>query len=296
MPRAVTFDVPTDPTQFDPLQIRPRVLLGFSVSALARWFAAHVASYPALLSEHRTAFAFTVVQLDYALPHLRFTDADWLAVTGRLMVADSAKYVRLTVDFHARGGATDPRPVASFQTDLRVVTIVEDHGLTALPGLFPENLLAKFLPDEVYRPDRAAIAATATPPTGEQILGEVSRDSTLCRSQCEVADQWSFIEVIEALTAARERLFLLDTAAPTLAKLAVRLPLRGVTAVFHRAMFVFDTVRIRTRAIAGPNGSDNLVFLHTVHDPSHEVDCVTAWETLTEPAPEPTKSSVSAMA
>lgn len=286
MPRAVNFEVPTDPTMFDPLQIRPRVLLGLSMGALARWFAAHVVPYPQLVSKHRTAFVFTVVQLDYALPPLLFANADWLAVNGRLLVSDSAKYLRLAVDFSTPGGASDARPAASFHTDVRVVTVVEDRSLTAVPGVLPEDLLARFLPDEVYRPDRAAIAATATPPTGMSILDEVSHDFIISRSQCEVADQWSFIELIEALTAARERLFLLDTVAATIAKLAVRRSLHSVTAVFHRAMFVFDNCQIRTHAIAGPDGPENIIFLHTVHDPSHAVDCVTAWETLTEPAPE----------
>lgn len=280
MPRAVTFEVPADPTQFVAAQVRPRALLELSMQAFARWLAAHVVPYSRLLGEHRIGFVFTTVQLDYALPHLRFTDTDRLEVTGRVAVSDSAKYLRLAVDFQAPAATAARRPVGSFEANLRVVAVLEDLCLTGVPGILPEHLLARFQPEEVYRPDRAAIAAVATPPAGEPILDEVSYESTLYHSQCEVADQWSFIEVIESLAMARERIFLMDSVAPDLAKLAVRSPVRGVVAVFHRAMFVFDTCRIRTRAISS-NGPDEVVFRHTVHDPAHSADCVTAWETLT---------------
>jgi len=279
--RDVAFQVPTHPGQFGPLQIRPRVLLGLSADALARWLAAYLVPYPRLLADHRTAFVFTTVRLRCDPPQLRLADADWLNVTGRITASGSAKYLRLRTEIAADPpDQVVPRAVATFGADLRIVTIVEQRTLTAEPGTLPRDLFALFEPDEIYEPDRAALVREATPPTGEEVCGAVW-ETTLYRSHCEVADQWSFIEVMELLTAARERLYLLDGAPSHANRLAVARPIVATTAVFQRARYIFDTCRITTRLLvrdgaAGPD--DSGFFLHALDDPAHAGRCLTAWE------------------
>lgn len=297
MAREVAFRVPTHPGQFGPLQIRPRTLLGLSADALARWFAAYLVPYPRLLTEHGTAFVFTTVRLDCDDPQLRLADADWLTVTARVTASDSAKYLRLSTRIAALAppDRSQPRSVAAFRADLRVVTVVEDQTLTAIPGTLPPDLFSRFKPEEIYEPDRAALARDATPPGGKELCG-AAWEPTLFRSHCEVADQWSFIEIMELLTNARERMYLQDamdheamgTAASPATKLAVARPITATTAVFHRALYLFDTCRITTRLLVPDHiegrtdgAPDSPFFLHTLDDPAHPGPCLTAWERTT---------------
>lgn len=281
MAREVTVETPVDPSQFGPDQIRPRALLAQSIGGLARWFAAHLVPYPRLLNDHATGLVFTTVRLQHTSPGFRFGDADWLEATSRVSVSDSAKYLSLDVDFRARRDtqARADRPVGSFHADLRVVTVVEDKALSAVPGTLPDPLLALFRRDEIYEPDRAALARASTPPDGREIFAGAGYKTTIFRSQCEVADQWSFIEVMEMMTAARERLFL-DSAPEAVGRLAVADPPRHTAATFHRALYVFDTCEIATRVVAAPGDAGFVAFVHTLEDPAHPGPCVTAWEVL----------------
>jgi len=285
MPRSITFDTPTDPVQFGPMQARPRVLMGLAITSLARWFAAYLVPYSRILDEHHTGFAFTTVQLENALPDLRFTDADWYTVTAHVTASDSAKYLHLRTDIEARlqAGAVGSRPVATFHADMRVVTVVEPLTLSGEPGVLPKSLFDRFLPDEIYRPDRSAITRATTPPDGNEIFRDGDTEVVLYRSQCEVADQWSFIEVLERLTANRERLFVGNAAPADVGRLAVAQPVRKTVAVFHRAMYVFDTCNITTRLLASPDEEGQLAFVHTLHDPAHPGPCLTAWEIVPNP-------------
>jgi hypothetical protein len=289
MPRAITFETPTGPTQFGPEQIRPRVLLGLAMTSLGCWFAAHLVPHSRLLNDYRTGFVFTTVQLDNALPDLRFADADWLAVTSRVTVSDSAKYLHLTVDIDARLDTQESatRRVASFNADLRAVTVVESEALTATPGTLPGPLYARFLPEEIYQPDRTAIARAATPPEGKEIFNSNGQETILCRSHCEVADQWSFIEVLELLTTARERLFLQSGVPAAVGRLAVAHPVRNIVGVFHRSMYVFDTCRISTRVLTSSTEDSRLTFTYSLDDPARPGTCVTAWENVTMPEGNP---------
>jgi hypothetical protein len=287
VPREITFETPTDPGQFGPEQMRPRVLVGLSMSVLTRWFAAYLVPYSRLLNDHLIGFVFTTVRLDADLPALRFADADWLLTTGRVTASDSAKYLRLDAEIRARldTQAVSARRVAAFHADMRVVTVVEDLALTAEPGILPENLFTRFQADEIYQPDRAALAQAAVQPDGKEIFAGAVWEFPLCRSQCEVADQWAFTEIMELLTTARERLFLHDATPPPVARLALGSPVRSTGVIFQRALYVFDTCRITTRVLAGADHHDQVVFLHSIDDPAHAAACATAWEITEARAP-----------
>ena len=207
MTRTVCFETPTDPTLFGPDQPRPRGLLALSMRGFATWLAEHLVPYSRLVSDFGTGAVFTAVRLDY-LGELRFADADWITTTTRVQVSESAKYLRLDVDLDAPRASDGRRfPVGRVHADLRLVTILEPDGLTATPGTLPGRLLDRFEARETYHPDREALARATTPPTDRSVVAERVTSGGLYRSHCEVADQWSFIEVIELLTAAREQFF-----------------------------------------------------------------------------------------
>ena len=279
MARTVAFETPTDPTLFGPDQLRPRAMLALSMRGFATWLAEHLVPYSRLVYDLSAGAVFTAARLDY-LNGLRFADADWLITTTRVQVSESAKYLSLDVDLEARGVTVGRRrPVGHFHADLRLVTILEGDGLTAVPGTLPARLFDRFPASERYRPDREALARVTTPPTQRAIVAEHVERGRLGRSQCEVADQWSFIEVIELLTAARERLFLADLP-EEIRRLGVSRP-SSITAVFHRPLYLFDHYQITTRVFA-EGGGPLLppVVAYEITDPAHDASCVTAWETL----------------
>ena len=278
MTRTVSFETPTDPTLFGPDQPRPRALLALSMRGFATWLAEHLVPYSRLVYDFGTGAVFTTVRLDY-LGELRFADADWLTTTTRVQVSESATYLRLDVSVDARYALDGRRlPVAHSHADLRLVTILESDVLTAVPGTLPDRLFDRLEAQDTYRPDREALARDTTPPTHGVVLAERVSRGSLCRSHCEVADQWSFIEVIELLTTARERLFQAELP-EEIRRFAVSSPTRSITAVFHRPLYLFDDYRLTTRMVAeGAPGLPSLVY--EMDDPTHAASCVTAWETL----------------
>jgi acyl-CoA thioesterase FadM len=290
MTRRSIVTIPTDPSQFGPLQAKPRALLGLAMSGLSAWFAEHLGvSYSQLLTRHRIGFVFTNVHLDFAHPDVRFADADRLTASAHLTASDTAKYLHLEVDITAppRAVGGRSRQVANYRADLRVVTIFEDVTLVGEPGLLPAWLHERFQPSEVYVPDRAAIARVSTAPSGKPLDAQGTTAITVLRSHCEVADQWSYPELLELMTAARESLFLDDTVPADVARLAVALPIRSTTAVFRRAMFVYDSCRVTTQAylLEHHDGHDGAVmFSHEVHDSATSELCLTAWEILGPPS------------
>jgi hypothetical protein len=284
MPREVTFEQPLDPSQFGPEQLRPRALLALAMNGLGRWFATFLVPYSRLLSDHRTGLVFTVAHLRRTPPDLRFRDADWLAVAARVSVSGTAKYLRLEVGFQARSHSevSAHRQVASFRAHLRVVDIAEDQAMTAVPGVLPDHLLGLLDPSDLYRPDRAALAAASSPPTGVEVFAD-DHEAIMCRSDCEVADQWSFIEVVELATRARERLYRRGTVPVAIARLAVAEPVGRIDARFDGSLYVFDDCSVTTRVLVEP--SHDVVFVHTFTDTAHRRRCATVWETL-HPGPD----------
>jgi hypothetical protein len=110
----------------------------------------------------------------------------------------------------------------------------------------------------------------------QQMFGSQEWLTPLFRSHCELADQWSFIEMLELATLARERFFAYDGSSPV-ARDAVRAPVRDVGAVFRRPMFVFDECRVVTSTHrAAQNG--NVVFLHQMDRSALRRTHLTIWE------------------
>jgi hypothetical protein len=280
--RLALVTIPTDPSQFGPVQIKPRALLGLAMSGLSAWFDEHLkVSYSHLLTRHRTGFVFTNVHLDYAYPDVRFADAGQLTATAKVTASDSAKYLHLDVDIDALDRTDgEARRVAAYRADLRSIEICEDMTMAGDPGLLPAWLCERFQPTEIYSPDRAAIARASTAPAGRPLDAQATTTVTLTRSHCEVADQWSYPELMELLTTAREHFFLDDSIPAEIGRLAVAAPIRSMAAVFQRSMYVFDSCRIITRAYVLPEQQDAVMFGHEVHDPVHPGQCLTAWEIL----------------
>jgi hypothetical protein len=167
---AISFDVPVEPTLFSPLQLRPRAVLGLAISGLSRWLATHLVSYPELLGKHRIGMVAAAVRLDYARPHLRFDEADWLTTTATLAVSTTGTWLRLRAEL-----TTSTRPAATVFLELRPVDLGDDpDGMSALPGSLPEGLLGGFAVEERFTADPRATVSAAVPPRTGTALGETA--------------------------------------------------------------------------------------------------------------------------
>lgn len=101
----------------------------------------------------------------------------------------------------------------------------------------------------------------------------------ISRSHAEVADQWSFIEMVELATQARERLFVEDMHAPLAPHQVIGAPTRTLHAVFRRPMYVYDACRV-TSSASLDSGTSALYFQHRIGPPDNPRPHLTVWETF----------------
>lgn len=272
MPRVVTFEVPVDPTLFGPNQLRPRAILGMATSGVGRWLVSHVAPYPALAAEHRTGFVVSSLRLDYADPQLRYDEATWLAATVGLTIDSTGERVRFRISY-----AGDGRPAAELNGELRVLALTGDEGLTALPGALPLDLVARFQADEIH-PFSGRVAVP--PITTDELMEPREYTTTLSRSHCEVADQWSFIEMAELMTRAREQIYITTPSPSAAVRLAASAVVRRTSIVLMRPLFVFDECVITTSAARSSTDPGEVVFRHVLRRRSETTTCVITWEVV----------------
>ncbi|MGW0995652.1 hypothetical protein [Streptomyces sp. NPDC002520] len=245
-----------------------------AISGLARWLATHLVPYPDLLGKHHTGLVAAAVRLDYDRPHLRFHDADWLTATVTLEVSETGTWMRLRTKVTTPAG-----PAATAVLELRPVNLGDEReSMSALAGCLPEQLLSAFAVEERFTADpRAATRAAVPPKSGAELSEAAQYPLQLYRSHCEVADQWSFIEMSELFTQARERMFFGHPQPPDRLRLAVSAPVRSFSALLRRPMYSFDECTGTTRAFDAPNG---VVFVHALRRSSATGPNISAWELI----------------
>jgi hypothetical protein len=271
MPREISYTEPVVTTMFSPLQLRPRTLLGLVSPCVARWLAEHVTSFPEMVKTYRSAMVVSSLRIDHATPHLHFTDTPWLTVRSGMFIDSRGKWLQVDIDCTA-----GDRSVARVTAAIRVLTVTDPSSLAATPGVLHPDLRERFTPAETVttfqHPDR--------PPTfPKAVLPPRCWQTFISRSHAEVADQWSFVEMVELATQARERLFVEKLHEPLPARDVVGTPTRTLHAVFSRPMFVYDPCEVTSSAHLDPDTSI-LCFRHQVGHPGSPHPHLTVWEIL----------------
>jgi hypothetical protein len=202
--RRSVFHVVTDTSHFNPLQLQPRALLSLSFNALSRWLKEHLVSFPELIRRHRTSLVILGASIDYEQP-LGFFDGDGLEVDAALRVLSAGRRAELGVVFTGVLGRA-----ARVRIVLCPVHIEDPSSLAAAPGVLGEGLLARLEEDE-----REATSPVRTLPehlhrleTEGREVGRGTSAFVIHRHQCEVADQWAFIEVAGLVGGSREAMVL----------------------------------------------------------------------------------------
>jgi hypothetical protein len=242
--RRISYDLVTDTSHFNPLQLQPRALLSIAFNALSRWLERYLVSFPKLIGEHRTSLVILGATIDYETP-LGFFDGDRVEVDAGLRVLSAGRRAELSVSFTgARGRAARVRIL------LCPVLIDDPASLAAAPGAIPENLLSRLDSDELD-----ASSPTRTLPQLQKQLESHGRELgrgismfAVQRHQCEVADQWAFAEVAGLVGAGREQLVLARGDAAGVLVDGLARPLVRFTMELRRPFFWFQAGSVDTTA------------------------------------------------
>jgi len=255
MGRQVAFEVPTDSGQFTWLQIQPRSLLALSWSGYARWLREHLVSFPKLIREEGFGAVILDIDMSYLEP-LTFFDTDTLEMMVALKVRRRGTRLELHTDYRGAG-----RHAASVTIVLCPVEIKDQETLTAAPMPLPERLLERFRDDEVddSSPQRRVPDLVDAIEAGGQLLGELEDIFNVHHHYCEVAEQWSFVEVPNIAEALRETLALSRAAEQPQLRQCLDQPLRRLNIELYQPYFVYDSGRLKTHAY---HSAGRLAFVH----------------------------------
>jgi acyl-CoA thioesterase FadM len=202
--RRIAYELVTDTSHFNPLQLQPRALLSISFNALSRWLERYLVSFPKLIGEHHTSLVILGATIDYETP-LQFFDTDRLEVDAGLRVLSAGRRAQLSVTFTGATGRA-----ASVRIVLCPVLIDDPASLAATPGAIGDHLLAKLEPDEIEAsgPTRTLAEHRVRLESHGRVLGRGTTTFAIARHHCEVADQWAFAEVAGLVGNGREQLVL----------------------------------------------------------------------------------------
>ncbi len=141
-------------------------------------------------------------------------------------------------------------------------------ALAAVPSRLSRSLLERLQPDEVdrERPKRVVPDLVQELEKGEAIA-EGSSPMMIHRHDCEVADQWSFIDVPNHVGAAREKLVLEHAGDIPALSSSLSNPLRSIDVELNRPMYLLDQGRISTKAYS--KGGE-VSFVHRLYTGAQE--------------------------
>lgn len=255
MSRLTTFEVPIDTAMCSAQQLHPWTLLGIGMNGWARWLREHLVPFRVLVGKYGVGVVILGFDLEYFEP-CTFFDADVLGVTFGARVREDGGLLSLYEDFEAGGIGVGRLSVVG-----RVVRISSGGSLAARPGELPNELLARFDPEDRFSGSVPRVLEPSIRDT--EWSPEVSTTLRVHRGHCEAADQWSFTELPRILADARES-WALGVRDEPRAKAGLGAPVRRLIAELTRPLFIFD---VATQTLQ-TDGS-GLRYLHRIHGASH---------------------------
>jgi acyl-CoA thioesterase FadM len=254
MPRDVTFEMPADTSMFTPLQLQPRKLLSIGMSGWARWCREHLVPFPALVREHSTSLVVTGLEIEYLDP-LGFFDADLIEFRVTVRARSGGTSLQMSMDCGA-GAQT-----AVHMKALCVPVLIQDaQSLSAIPGRLPGPLLARFQADEmISQPSPRRLRKELRAIAHGSPACEEKTSFTVHRDLCEVADQWSYIELPGMVAPGREAISLNPPPGLDALRAGVSRPLIRLDAEIRRPFYAFDSGMVVSKAYLLPS---RIAFVH----------------------------------
>jgi hypothetical protein len=255
MPRWCAYGVPVDTGLFTPLGLQPAAVCRLGFDAAGRWLSRHAISHRRLVAEHRTGFVLWSVQLVAGDP-VGFFDADGLdvRVAGRVRGAGT----QFECDVEVGGPVGRAARLRACCVPLRL-----DGGpaLAGTPARLCPEVMSAFLAEEVeQRPHLSALPALrAAIAGGGAALARGRTPFVIHRHQCEVADQWFWVEAVSLAGGGREELVRAESERIPRLRLAMQTPMRRLDLLFNRPFFLFDQGAVLSTAYEWEGG---LAFVH----------------------------------
>jgi acyl-CoA thioesterase FadM len=255
MARLENFEVPYDSGQFTWLQLQPKSILSLCWSGYARWLRANLVSFPRLIREEGYGAVILDIDIRYLEP-LTFFDGDTLEVSIGLKARRRGSRLQLDANFHGDG-----RHAATATIILCPVRIEDQETLTASPAPLSSRLMALFEQDEIddSSPKRQIPDLVEAIEREGELLGERSGDFHIHHHYCEVAEQWSFIEVPNIVESLREPLALEQAPTQPLFRQCLNNPLKRINVELYQPYFVYDSGAVATSAY---RMGEKLSFIH----------------------------------
>src|SRR6266700_5714946 len=255
MPRCLAYDVPVDTGFFTPLHLQPTAVCRLAFNAAGRWLSTHAISHRSLVAEHRTGFVLWSVQLVSGDP-VGFFDADGLdvRVTGRVRGGGT----QFESDVEVRGPVGRATRLQACCVPLRL-----DAGpaLSGTPARLCPEVMSAFLADEIEaRPHRSPLPGLrAAIAGGGAALARGRTPFVIHRHQCEVADQWFWVEAVSLAGSGREELVRAEAERVPRLRLAMQAPVRRLDLLFRRPFYLFDEGAVLSTAY---EWEGRLAFVH----------------------------------
>jgi len=252
--RSWELEIPVDTRSFGPNQILPREVLSLTMTGWAGWLRAHLVSFPALVRDHHTGVVILGHHVRFPRRFTFFSGDAFTLRVGPLMAMGDGHFLTQRYEL-VHGGEV----FASSDGVGRVVRMDPTGGLEAAPGRLPDAVLERFLADERSElpPERRTLE---TAPEGATLIAEGVHPIRIERRDCEVAEQWSYVEAVSHAEAARASLALASGADKRL-RAGLRRPMTAIDLAYARPLFVFDQAEVRTRVF---ERSGELIWVHAI--------------------------------
>lgn len=244
--RIVNMTYPIHTCLFTALQFHGRELLSLAMSSKWLWFEHHLkVSFPEFIQGYQQSNVTVAFEIEYTQPFTFFDANNFNTSIVKVRLRQKESIFEIHHDFTA-----NQRVFAKVILYWRILSLSGDDALTAVPGKVDEKLLQRFLPEEIDSSNivRAVPKLLNKIETEGQIITESNDLFTLYRHQCEVADQWSFIELPTLASAGRERLIISLDDDPAELRRTMEKPIKSIVAKLSCPFFLFDEGRVRTRA------------------------------------------------
>lgn len=248
---------------FTALQFHSRELLSLGVSSKWLWFETHLnLSFSEFIQKYQQSNVAVAFEIEYTQP-FSFFDANYFDVgVAKVRLRQKDSIFEFHYDFTANNII-----FAKVVLYLRLLVLSGDEALTAQPGQLGKQLLQLFLPEEIDRSNivREVPKQLNKIETEGKFITENNSHFTLFRHQCEVADQWSFIELPTLASTGREKLIISLDNDPANLSSTMGKPIKNIVAKLSCPFFLFDEGRVRTRAYLLNNQP---VFVHHIYNVS----------------------------